>query len=101
MDVIWTAEFANAGWLRPWTGQLADQVTENVFDSVIETASFEGELYGAPFNSNTQLLWYRKDLVEQVPATWEEMIDRGRAHRLDDPDRRPTATRASSSASTR
>src|SRR5207244_12200205 len=30
MDVIWTAEFANAGWIRPWTGPLAQQVTKTV-----------------------------------------------------------------------
>ena len=42
---------------------------------MIETASFEGELYAAPFNTNTQLLWYRKDLVTKPPKTWDEMID--------------------------
>jgi trehalose/maltose transport system substrate-binding protein len=74
MDVIWTAEFANAGWLREWTSPLAEQVTKNVFDPVIETATFDGKLYGAPFNSNTQLLWYRTDEVKTVPTTWDEMI---------------------------
>src|SRR5215211_1490757 len=53
MDVIWTAEFANAGWVSQWPADLAKQVTEGVFPSVIQTASFEGNLYGAPFNSNT------------------------------------------------
>ena len=81
MDVIWTAEFANAGWLRPYEGELEQQVTENVFDSVIETASFEGKVYGAPFNSNTQVLWYRTDEARQAPATWDEMISE--AERLD------------------
>jgi multiple sugar transport system substrate-binding protein len=75
MDVVWTAEFANAGWLREWTGQQAQQVTRGVFDSAAETARFEGKLYGAPFNSNTQLLWYRTDEVKQPPTTWDEMID--------------------------
>jgi multiple sugar transport system substrate-binding protein len=74
MDVIWTAEFANAGWLREWTGPLKEQVTKGVFSSVIDTASFEGKLYGAPFNSNTQLLWYRTDLVKKPPKTWDQMI---------------------------
>jgi multiple sugar transport system substrate-binding protein len=75
MDVIWTAEFANAGWLLEWPADLEQQVTKSVFDTVIETASYEDKLYGAPFNSNTQLLWYRTDQVEQPPATWDEMID--------------------------
>ena len=74
MDVIWTAEFANAGWLLPWEGPAKAKVTEGVFDSVVESASFEGELYAAPYTSNTQLLWYRKDRVPNPPATWEEML---------------------------
>jgi multiple sugar transport system substrate-binding protein len=75
MDVIWTGEFANAGWVEEWTGPLRKQVTERVFPNVIETASFEGRLYAAPFNTNTQLLWYRKDLMRQPPRTWDEMIE--------------------------
>jgi len=75
MDVIWTGEFANAGWVEQWPGPLVKQVTEQVFPNVVETASFEGDLYAAPFNTNTQLLWYRKDLIKQPPATWDEMID--------------------------
>jgi multiple sugar transport system substrate-binding protein len=75
MDVIWTAEFANAGWLREWTADDAQAVTKGIFDSVIETARFEGKLYGAPFNSNTQLLWYRTDQVKQVPKTWDQMLE--------------------------
>ncbi|HEU4736213.1 MAG TPA: ABC transporter substrate-binding protein [Solirubrobacterales bacterium] len=75
MDVIWTGEFANAGWVEEWTGKRKQQVTAEVFPGVIETASFEGKLYAAPFNTNTQLLWYRKDLVKKAPRTWDEMID--------------------------
>ena len=75
MDVIWTGEFANAGWVEPWKGPLKKQVTEAVFPGVLETASFEDQLYAAPFNTNTQLLWYRKDLVPKPPKTWDEMID--------------------------
>jgi multiple sugar transport system substrate-binding protein len=74
MDVIWTAEFANAGWLLEWPDPQASEVTENVFDSILETASFEDKLYGAPLNSNTQVLWYRTDQIDQPPETWDEMI---------------------------
>jgi multiple sugar transport system substrate-binding protein len=75
MDIPWTAEFANAGWLRPWEGARAEQVSADAFDSAVEAASFEDKLYGAPYNSNTQLLFYRKDLVPAPPTTWDQMID--------------------------
>jgi multiple sugar transport system substrate-binding protein len=74
MDVNWTAEFADAGWVKPWTGGLAQQVTHGVLPGPVATATWKGKLYGAPLNSNTQLLWYRKDLVPNPPKTWNEMI---------------------------
>ncbi len=75
MDVNWTAEFAQAGWVRPWTGSQATQVTTGVLPGPIATATWNGRLYGAPLNSNTQLLWYRKDLVPTPPTTWSQMIN--------------------------
>ncbi len=79
MDVVWTGEFANAGWVEPWSGAEKQRATESVFPGVLETASFEDELYAAPFNTNTQLLWYREDLVPRPPRTWDEMIDQAEA----------------------
>jgi multiple sugar transport system substrate-binding protein len=75
LDVILTSEFANAGWIEPWSGKFKKEASENVFPSVLKTATFENELYAAPFNTNTQLLWYRKDLVPKPPETWDEMIE--------------------------
>jgi multiple sugar transport system substrate-binding protein len=75
LDVIWTGEFANAGWIEEVPQGTSGAVTENVFPSVIETAESEGTLYAAPLWSNTQLLWYRSDLVPKPPKTWGEMID--------------------------
>ncbi|HEV7807600.1 MAG TPA: extracellular solute-binding protein [Solirubrobacteraceae bacterium] len=76
MDVVWTGEFANAGWLRPVPAQTERVVTDKVFDSVLQTARFEGRLYTVPIWSNTQLLWYRKDRSPQPPKTFDAMIDR-------------------------
>ena len=75
MDVDWTAEFAGAKWIRPWTGADKTAVTNGVLPGPVQTATWKGKLYAAPINSNTQLLWYRKDLVPTPPKTWTEMID--------------------------
>ena len=74
MDVVWTAEFATAGWIKPWTGARAAQVTQGTLPVPLKTATYKGQLWGAPANSNTQLLWYRKDLVKTPPKTWDQMI---------------------------
>lgn len=76
MDVIWTGEFANAGWIRKVPAATRDAVSEGVFDSVLDTARFEDELYAVPVWSNTQLLWYRKDRVDEAPRTWDAMLDK-------------------------
>jgi multiple sugar transport system substrate-binding protein len=77
LDVVWTGEFANAGWLAPVPPRTERAVTRNVFKPVLETARFKNRLYTVPVWSNTQLLWYRKDLVPTPPRTWDEMIDMG------------------------
>lgn len=75
LDVIWTAEFAEAGWIEPWPDDLAAQVAEGTLEGPLETARYQDRLWAAPLNTNTQLLWYRTDLSPQPPQTWDEMID--------------------------
>ncbi|RKT20096.1 carbohydrate ABC transporter substrate-binding protein (CUT1 family) [Streptomyces sp. 1114.5] len=74
LDVTWPAEFAEAGWIREWTGAMREQGTADTLDAAVRTATWRGRLYAVPYNSNTQLLWYRDDLVPTPPATWAEML---------------------------
>jgi multiple sugar transport system substrate-binding protein len=74
LDVIWTAEFAKAGWILPYPSVLAQQVALGTLQVPLETGTYQGRLYAAPLSTNTQLLWYRKDLVPHPPKTWDEMI---------------------------
>ena len=74
MDVIWTPEFAEAKWIKPWPAGLAAQVRAGTLAGPLQTATYNGRLYAAPANSNTQLLWYRKDLVHNPPNTWDGVI---------------------------
>ncbi len=79
MDVIWTGEFSNAGWLAPVPADLVGDLEDTVFPTVLDTAKFEGRLFGVPAWTNTQLLWYRTDRVASPPETWQEMIQRAEA----------------------
>jgi multiple sugar transport system substrate-binding protein len=79
MDVIWTAEFAQAGWILPWTGPAAAQAAERRIGATLDSARYEGRLWAVPFTTNTQLLWYRTDRVAHPPATWDEMLDMAEA----------------------
>jgi multiple sugar transport system substrate-binding protein len=79
MDVIWTAEFAEAGWILPWSGEMAEFATRGRLAPTVQSALYEGRLWAVPFTSNTQLLWYRTDRVTAAPDTWYEMIRQAEA----------------------
>jgi multiple sugar transport system substrate-binding protein len=73
MDVIWTAEFAAAAWILPWSEEYADQITGRL-GSTLESARWADAFWAAPFTTNAQLLWYRDDRVRAPPSTWDEML---------------------------
>ena len=78
LDVVWTAEFAEAGWALPLSddpsGKAEADATSNTLPGPLETAKWQGKLYAAPITTNTQLLWYRADLMDEPPTTWDGMV---------------------------
>jgi trehalose/maltose transport system substrate-binding protein len=74
LDVTWEAEFAEAGLIVPWTGTYKAQAEAGTLAPALETAEWNGQLVAVPDNTNTQLLWYRSDLVPTPPTTWAQMI---------------------------
>ncbi|MFD7704286.1 ABC transporter substrate-binding protein [Streptomyces caelestis] len=78
LDVTWAAEFAEARWIREWTGEPKRRATEGTLRVPLQTATWKGRLYAVPYNTNTQLLWYREDLVPTPPKTWSEMLNMSR-----------------------
>ncbi len=74
LDVTWESEFAQANWIEPWTGTYKAQAEAGTLVPALNTAIWKGQLYAVPDNTNTQLLWYRSDLVPTPPTTWAEMI---------------------------
>jgi multiple sugar transport system substrate-binding protein len=78
IDVVWTAEFAQAGWALPLSddpsGQAEADATADTLPGPLATAKWNGKLYAAPVTTNTQLLWYRPDLVPDAPTDWTGVI---------------------------
>jgi multiple sugar transport system substrate-binding protein len=77
LDVIWTAEFAEANWILPWEGERRSAAEDGKLEGPLKTVDYQGKIWAIPHTSNTQLLWYRKDRVDAPPDdfTWDEMID--------------------------
>ncbi len=78
LDVVWTAEFAEAGWALPLSddpaGRAEVDATVDTLPGPLATARWKHKLYAAPVTTNTQLLWYRTDLVTQPPQNWNDMV---------------------------
>lgn len=78
LDVVWTAEFAEAGWVIPLSddpsGAAEADANDDTLPGPLATAKWKGKLFAAPVTTNTQLLWYRADLVSPPPSTWDGML---------------------------
>jgi multiple sugar transport system substrate-binding protein len=88
--VVWTAEFADAGWALPLSddpaGRAEADATTNTLPGPLATARWQHQLYAAPIATNTQLLWYRADLMDNPPATWDGMVaEAARLHAAGEP----------------
>jgi multiple sugar transport system substrate-binding protein len=79
LDVIWTAEFAEAGWALPLSddpaGRAEVDASIDTLPGPLATATWRHRLFAAPVTTNTELLWYRPDLMDKPPATWTAMVD--------------------------
>jgi multiple sugar transport system substrate-binding protein len=82
VDPPYTAELANAGFLKAFSDSERAELLDGVLESPTQSAIWKGRLVAAPFLANTQLLWYRKSVAQQAGVdptaadfTWDQMID--------------------------
>jgi multiple sugar transport system substrate-binding protein len=74
MDVIWTGEYSTNGWVESLEDVRGD-IEGASLPGTVESASWGGELWAAPFNTNAGFLYYRTDLVDEPPTTWDELCE--------------------------
>ncbi|MFC4769017.1 ABC transporter substrate-binding protein [Effusibacillus consociatus] len=81
LDVIWPAEFAQAGYLLPLDRFIEEDKIDmkKYIPGAVDAGNFEGKQWAMPKFVDTGLLFYRKDLVKQVPKTWDELIAQAKA----------------------
>ncbi|CCQ98360.1 Extracellular solute-binding protein family 1 [[Clostridium] ultunense Esp] len=56
-----------------------DQYANEYMDAAIKGTTYENVLYGYPTGIETYALFYNKDLVKEVPKTWDELIAQSKA----------------------
>ncbi len=78
LDVIWTPEFAAAGWILPLDSHQphADQF----FPAAIRANQWKSRLYAIPWFVDVGMLYWRKDLLDHAPTSMEELNAMARSH---------------------
>jgi multiple sugar transport system substrate-binding protein len=76
-DVIWPAEFAQAEYALPLDKLMArDGIKKSDYmDGPMAAVTFKGRTWGLPKFIDAGLLFYRSDIVDEAPETWEELMD--------------------------
>lgn len=72
LDVVWTGEFARRGWLAD-LAEMRSSLTAASLPGPLRSATWNGRLWAAPFTSGVGLLYFRTDLVDKAPTTWDEV----------------------------
>jgi ABC-type glycerol-3-phosphate transport system substrate-binding protein len=70
LDVIATPEFAAAGWILPLDG--FHPATNEFFPATIEANRWNGSLFALPWFVDVAMLYWRTDLLDAAPSTFEE-----------------------------
>jgi multiple sugar transport system substrate-binding protein len=77
LDVIWTPEFAAAGWILPLDSY--EPETEAFFTATVEANRWEGRLYALPWFVDVGMLYWRTDLFDAPPSTLDDLSDLARS----------------------
>ena len=76
LDVIWTGEFADFGYIESLE-DLRSEVEGVSLEGAIDSSQWQQELFALPYSSNGAFLYYRTDLIDEPPTTWEELYETG------------------------
>ncbi|MCF6411087.1 ABC transporter substrate-binding protein [Pseudalkalibacillus salsuginis] len=76
LDVVWPAEFAQAGYVMPLDRFLKkDGINlDDYNEGAVTAANFQGKQWAMPKFIDAGMLFYRTDITEEPPKTWDELM---------------------------
>ncbi|MBE3561260.1 MAG: ABC transporter substrate-binding protein [Ktedonobacteraceae bacterium] len=75
IDIVYQAQFAANQWTKPITdSQWPASEREKYLQGPIKGCTYQGKLWAAPLRTDLGLLYYRKDLVQTPPATYDNLV---------------------------
>jgi multiple sugar transport system substrate-binding protein len=71
LDLVWTAEFAAAGWILD-LNRFAPPLSE-YFQAAVESVRWNGRTYALPWFVDVGMLYWRTDLMAEPPRTFADL----------------------------
>ena len=69
LDVVWTAEFAAAGWILPLRDDAGSPALDDFFPAAVEAGRWRGRVYAVPWFIDVGMLYWRTDLLPHPPES--------------------------------
>jgi len=70
----WLLEFMDMGVVEPIEQHLSKELLGNIPESIME-GKIKGVLYGIPVAIGPRIMFYRTDLMDKAPETYEELLE--------------------------
>lgn len=67
-------QLADMGAAEDLTKYITDDFKAKRIENVLNTANFDGKQYGIPMAFSSRALYYRTDLIDKAPTTWDELL---------------------------
>ena len=84
LDIIWTAEFSDANWIMDLTERV-EPIKDQYVPAALESAHYKDKYWAVPAGTNAALMYYRTDLVDHAPKTYEELAEMAKAAQAKQP----------------
>ncbi len=73
-DIIWVSQFAAAGWLADVTEDI-EPIADQYLGGPLSTVYYNDRAYAYPDYTDVGLLYYRSDIIDTPPTTWDELVE--------------------------
>ena len=73
-DIIWVSQFAAAGWLEDVTDDI-EEISDQYLAGPLSTVYYNDRAYAYPDYTDVGLLYYRSDIIDTPPTTWDELVE--------------------------
>ncbi len=70
----WIPAFSALGGIVPMEEYVSSEKLDMFPEALLDGHRFQGNLYALPIAFSTKVLYYRTDLMDRAPTTWEELL---------------------------